>query len=190
MLAFGRGAVYRFSLRTDSTSIVKKAGQRRNLSTPLRNYSSEHSNSPPRNRGRPSLKNYLTPPATLLLVGAAGYLAYEQYQPFRHTVLAVVRCSRIAGADASYYTIYVILTLHIEAAVLSAADYKITLGKAYASEEAGQEATSACHTRSARRVLKALLANGGMRDVLIRFPPAYSFDTGIFIKLGQHMASL
>jgi aarF domain-containing kinase len=26
-----------------------------------------------------------------------GFLAYENYQPFRHTVLAVVRCSRVAG---------------------------------------------------------------------------------------------
>jgi len=26
-----------------------------------------------------------------------GFTAYENYQPFRHTVLAVVRCSRVAG---------------------------------------------------------------------------------------------
>ena len=26
-----------------------------------------------------------------------GFVAYEKYQPFRHTVLAVVRCSRVAG---------------------------------------------------------------------------------------------
>jgi len=26
-----------------------------------------------------------------------GFIAYENYQPFRHTVLAVVRCSRVAG---------------------------------------------------------------------------------------------
>lgn len=26
-----------------------------------------------------------------------GFIAYEKYQPFRHTVLAVVRCSRVAG---------------------------------------------------------------------------------------------
>ena len=26
-----------------------------------------------------------------------GFIAYESYQPFRHTVLAVVRCSRVAG---------------------------------------------------------------------------------------------
>ena len=26
-----------------------------------------------------------------------GFTAYENYQPFRHTILAVVRCSRVAG---------------------------------------------------------------------------------------------
>ena len=29
--------------------------------------------------------------------GGVGFIAYENYQPFRHTVLAVVRCSRVAG---------------------------------------------------------------------------------------------
>lgn len=48
-----------------------------------------------------------------------------------------------------------------EAAVLGVLDYKLTFWKTYPSEEASQEATSQCHTRSARRVLKALLANGG-----------------------------
>jgi aarF domain-containing kinase len=46
--------------------------------------------------------------------------------------------------------------------VLGAIDYKLTFAKTYPSEEASQEATSQCHERSARRVLKALLANGGI----------------------------
>jgi len=83
-------------------------------------------------------------------------VAYDNYQPFRHTVLAVVRCSRIA-----------------QAAIIGAVDYKKTLGKEYETEDAHNEALSQCHKRSAERVLRALLANGG-----------------IFIKLGQHMASL
>ncbi|KAI0785656.1 ABC1 family-domain-containing protein [Abortiporus biennis] len=95
-------------------------------------------------------------PTTFILLAGAGFLAYENSQPFRHTVLAVVRCSRIA-----------------EAAVLGAIDYKKTLSIDYDSEEAKQEAYSECHRRSAKRVLKALLANGG-----------------IFIKLGQHISSL
>ncbi|PPQ63998.1 hypothetical protein CVT24_009427 [Panaeolus cyanescens] len=43
----------------------------------------------------------------------------------------------------------------------------------YASQEEECQAFSKCHTRSAHRVLRALLANGG-----------------VFIKMGQHMASL
>ena len=36
-------------------------------------------------------------PTTLLILGGAGVLAYNYNQPFRHTALAAVRCSRIAG---------------------------------------------------------------------------------------------
>ncbi|KAH9858602.1 ABC1-domain-containing protein [Lenzites betulinus] len=102
------------------------------------------------------LSGWIVAPVTLLLVGGTGVVAYHYSQPFRHTVLAVVRCSRVA-----------------EAAILGAIDYKVTFAKSYPSEEEKTEAYSECHTRSARRVLKALLANGG-----------------IFIKLGQHMASV
>jgi aarF domain-containing kinase len=59
------------------------------------------------------------------------------------------------------------------AAVFGAVDYKTTFAKSYESEKARLEAYSKCHKRSAERLLKALLANGG-----------------VFIKLGQHMASL
>ena len=48
-----------------------------------------------------------------------------------------------------------------EAAVLSAIDYKRTFAKTYTSKDDEKEATSQCHTRSAQRVLRALLANGG-----------------------------
>ncbi|KAF8482583.1 ABC1-domain-containing protein [Russula ochroleuca] len=85
-----------------------------------------------------------------------GFIAYENYPPFRHTLLAVVRCSRVATA-----------------AVLGAIDYKRTFAGTYASDDERLEAYSQCHLRSAKRVLRALLANGG-----------------VFIKLGQHMASL
>ncbi|KAI0949682.1 hypothetical protein AcW1_009217 [Taiwanofungus camphoratus] len=95
-------------------------------------------------------------PATLLVLSGSGYVAYTYNPPFRHIILAVVRCSRVA-----------------KAAILGAVDYKITFAKSYDSEDARQDAYSKCHRRSAERVLEALLANGG-----------------IFIKLGQHMASL
>lgn len=71
-----------------------------------------------------------------------------------------------------------VFTRSPEAAILSAIDYKMTFLKTYESEEESEEATSQCHTRSARRVLRALLANGGA-------PPDHAvrvlslFDRGI-----------
>ncbi|KIM91824.1 hypothetical protein PILCRDRAFT_809790 [Piloderma croceum F 1598] len=94
--------------------------------------------------------------AGVLGVSVATWTAWKKYQPFRHSVLAAVRCSRVAGA-----------------AVLGAVDYKTTFAKSYESDDMRLEAYSKCHERSAERLLKALLANGG-----------------VFIKLGQHMASL
>lgn len=101
-------------------------------------------------------KTWLILPTTLVLLCGTGYLTYQYNQPFRHTMLAIVRCSRVA-----------------EAAILGAIDYKVTFAKSYESDEALQDAHSRCHKRSAERVLTALLANGG-----------------IFIKMGQHIASL
>ncbi|EPT04979.1 hypothetical protein FOMPIDRAFT_1112480 [Fomitopsis schrenkii] len=105
---------------------------------------------------RRRLNGWVVYPTTLAALFGVGFLAYHYNQPFRHTTLAVVRCSRVA-----------------EAAILGAIDYKITFAKSYDSHDAEREATSQCHRRSAERVLRALLANGG-----------------IFIKLGQHIASL
>lgn len=86
----------------------------------------------------------LYPCGALVLAGGA-YLAYENYKPFRHSVFAVVRSSRIAGAAA-----------------VGIVDYKWTFSRTYASDEEQREAYSECHTRSANRVLKALQANGGI----------------------------
>ncbi|KAG2150579.1 ABC1 family-domain-containing protein [Suillus clintonianus] len=60
-----------------------------------------------------------------------------------------------------------------QAAISGAIDYKRTFARTYASEDDRLEAVSQCHVRSATKVLNALLANGG-----------------IYIKLGQHIASL
>ncbi|KAF8893307.1 ABC1 family-domain-containing protein [Infundibulicybe gibba] len=96
--------------------------------------------------GRNSWLIYST---SLFLFSGTCYIAYENSQGFRRAVLATVRCSRVAGA-----------------AILGVIDYKRT--------EDRVQATAQCHSRSANRVLKALLANGGT----------------VFIKMGQHMASL
>ncbi|KAH0827817.1 hypothetical protein J3R83DRAFT_3442 [Lanmaoa asiatica] len=50
----------------------------------------------PTSTKRPSANPWILYPAIGLLLGGAAYVAYENYQPLRHTSLAVVRCSRIA----------------------------------------------------------------------------------------------
>ncbi|KAM6502266.1 ABC1 family domain containing protein [Amanita muscaria] len=110
-----------------------------------------------------------TPPKTQLLksrwlvysasgvaLTTAGVVAFETSEPFRHTAHAMIRCSRVAGA-----------------AILGVIDYKWTFAQNYSSEQERQHASSLCHKRSALRVRRALLANGG-----------------VFIKIGQHLASL
>jgi aarF domain-containing kinase len=113
-------------------------------------------------------------PVAALLLGGVGYVAYEKRQPFRHAVLAVVRCSRVArtsavpsppdSADGNVddVLLWADVIVCAEAAIAGAIDYKRTFAHTHASEEEKLEAYSQCHTRSAKRVLKALLANGGM----------------------------
>ena len=49
-----------------------------------------------------------------------------------------------------------------EAAILGAIDYKLTFAKTFESDNERLGEYSECHRRSAKRVLKALLANGGV----------------------------
>lgn len=82
--------------------------------------------------------------ASAFLLSGVGLVSYDPPQQVAHTFHAVRRCSRVA-----------------EAVVPSAIDYKRTLWKDYDSEASRQVALSECHTRSANRVLRAMLANGG-----------------------------
>ncbi len=71
----------------------------------------------------------------------------------------------------------------IAAAVLGAIDYKRTFARTYASEEEQLEAYSRCHLRSAKRVLRALLANGGKSAII------HHAEEGVeakFISRGVH----
>ncbi|KAG9005337.1 hypothetical protein FRB94_001628 [Tulasnella sp. JGI-2019a] len=72
-------------------------------------------------------------------------IAYNTYDPFRHVALAVDRISRC-----------------IIAVAISVVDYKQTFAVHYDTTDARLEAYSGCHLRSARRLLKALQANGGI----------------------------
>jgi len=67
-----------------------------------------------------------------------------------------------------------------EAAIASAIDYKLMMSKNYASPEDENQAYSECHTRSAQRVLKALLANGGACSTAFH-------DFKRLITLGRHL---
>ena len=69
----------------------------------------------------------------------------------------------------------------IEAAVFGAIDYKRTFARTYASDEERVEAYSQCHLRSAKRVLRALLANGGERAI-IRHTEGKRIEAGSFTK--------
>lgn len=97
-------------------------------------------------RSAPSSRKFQPAPwiASAFLLSGVGLVSYDPPQQFTHTLHAIRRCSRVA-----------------EAVVPSAIDYKQTLGKDYDSEVSRQAALSECHTRSARRVLRAMLANGG-----------------------------
>ena len=70
----------------------------------------------------------------------------------------------------------------VAAAFLGAIDYKRTFARTYTSEDERLEAYSQCHLRSARRVLRALLANGG-KSVINRH--IEKFETN-FISRGIH----
>lgn len=63
------------------------------------------------------------------------------------------------------------------AAILGAVDYKATFACSYATDADYDQALSECHTRSARRVLRALLANGGWDCISVtRLKTRFSLD--------------
>ena len=141
----------------------------------------QHNNSPLKrpftSRSLPSPRKFRRAPwiASAFVLSGVGFVSYDPPQQFAHTLHAVRRCSRIA-----------------EAVVPSAIDYKRTLSKDYDSEPARQAAMSECHTRSAKRVLQAMLANGGESYTLPSPCTIFSHQRpkGIYIKMGQTMASL
>ncbi|KLT43520.1 putative mitochondrion protein [Cutaneotrichosporon oleaginosum] len=103
----------------------------------------------------------------LLAVLVVLAILYNVHSPFRHSVLAVVRCARV-----------------MKAVVADVWDYKRTfaqeahLGDAngvLTPEELAQRraARKACHRRSAQRIFEALKKN-----------------SGVYVKLGQHVAAV
>jgi len=101
-------------------------------------------------RSTPNSQKFRRAPwiASAFLLSGVGLVSYDPPQQVAHTLHAIRRCSRVA-----------------EAVVPSAIDYKRTLWKDYDSETSRQVGLSECHTRSAKRVLRAMLANGGKFDL-------------------------
>ncbi|KZV95129.1 ABC1-domain-containing protein [Exidia glandulosa HHB12029] len=87
---------------------------------------------------------------------AVGVTTSDTLDAVRHARIAGERSRRVASA-----------------VIASVIDYKFMFVRTYSSPEDYARALSECHSRSANRVLQALLANGG-----------------VFIKLGQHMSSM
>ncbi|TIA87990.1 hypothetical protein E3P99_02851 [Wallemia hederae] len=92
----------------------------------------------------------------LLVLLPSTVILYNASDTFKHTTLAGQRCARCAQAFVANVT-----------------DYKLTLGRSYATEDDKWDSLARCHKRCAERVLTVLKANGG-----------------VFIKLGQHISSV
>ncbi|KZT57755.1 ABC1-domain-containing protein [Calocera cornea HHB12733] len=103
------------------------------------------STSSSRSNGRTKRPLWRSPPVIFLFLTVSGVALYYTNEPFRHTALAVKRCS-VFGI----------------AVVASVIDYKWTMNSTYYTPEEMFDAYSRCHTRSAHRVLKALQTNGGI----------------------------
>jgi len=58
-------------------------------------------------------------------------------------------------------TVHILNMTLVGAAILGVIDYKRTFGREFSTEQEKEVAYSQCHTRSAERLLRALLANGG-----------------------------
>ncbi|RXK39195.1 Atypical/ABC1/ABC1-B protein kinase [Tremella mesenterica] len=102
----------------------------------------------------------------LLILLITCTILYESYPPFRHSLLALVRCARL-----------------MEAVILNVWDYKQTfafedsltpLDSLTADQRSvRRQRRRECHLRSSKRMLEALKKN-----------------SGIYVKLGQHVAAV
>ncbi|OWZ34155.1 aarF domain-containing kinase [Cryptococcus neoformans c45] len=103
----------------------------------------------------------------LLILLSLLSILYYTYPPFRHTAIAVVRCARVMKA--------VSIDVWDYKQVFAAEERLGASGKELTDEEIEmkRKARRACHKRSAERLLEALKKN-----------------SGIYVKLGQHVAAV
>lgn len=102
----------------------------------------------------------------LILLSLLSILYYT-YPPFRHTAIAVIRCARVMKA--------VSIDVWDYKQVFAAEERLRATGRELTDEEIEmkRKARRACHKRSAERLLEALKKN-----------------SGIYVKLGQHVAAV
>ncbi|KAH7108154.1 ABC1-domain-containing protein [Auriculariales sp. MPI-PUGE-AT-0066] len=111
---------------------------------------------PKRSRTRWARRTTIAVGASGLSLAAVGMTLDDPWTAARHSGIAAERSGRIA-----------------QAVVASVVDYKFMFQRSYEGKDQYARALSECHSRSAQRVLKAILANGG-----------------VYVKLGQHMSSM
>ena len=114
----------------------------------------------PRRKALKRLRNLLVLLTLLILL-------YNTYSPFRHSLLAAVRCARLMRA--------VMLDVWDYQRLFAKEEARDKLGRELTDEEreARRQARKICHRRSAERLLEALKKN-----------------SGIYVKLGQHVAAV
>ncbi|KDQ21746.1 hypothetical protein BOTBODRAFT_26173 [Botryobasidium botryosum FD-172 SS1] len=83
--------------------------------------------------------------ATLVGLLTVAVLSYDSCERCQHTLLAIVRCARVA-----------------KAVILGTVDYKRTFSRQYGDEGEAHDAYSKCHRRTAERILDVLQTNGGI----------------------------
>lgn len=102
--------------------------------------------------------------AYLLAFLAASYIAYETVPPARHLLIALIRCTRLLTAVTANIIDYKwMFAKHYDPAVYTEEEIK----------EFRRGGRRECHKRSAGRLFEALKRNAG-----------------IYVKLGQHIASI
>lgn len=141
---------------------------KRSLHTSRISRNTPQADTPPIPPTRPSISHRpLRRLRNLLILLSLLSILYYTYPPFRHTTIAVVRCARVMKA--------VSIDVWDYKQVFAAEERLGAAGRELTDEEIKMKRTArrACHRRSAERLLEALKKN-----------------SGIYVKLGQHVAAV
>ncbi|WVR04771.1 hypothetical protein IAU60_001783 [Kwoniella sp. DSM 27419] len=155
---------------------VVRSGSRAGFQQPAR-FASSHASTPapgPSQPGKPvravrsRSQRRIRRLRNLLFLLALLSILYHTYSPFRHTIIASVRCARLMRAVLMDVLDYK-ETFAAESKLGSGPEGELTDEERQVRRQARKE----CHRRSAERMLVALKKN-----------------SGIYVKLGQHLAAV